>query len=228
MPGRIEMSRRVAVMLIALLLAAGVAAKSARRETIPLKKSFAFFPMEIEQWRGVPQPAFEDDTLAALGVDDYLARVYVDRRRSAVGLYVGYWKSQRQGDAVHSPQNCLPGAGWQIVSRTRISPDDPSQPLSRDLEINRTVIQKGRQRQLVLYWYQSQGRIVASEYWSKIFLVADAIRRNRTDGAVVRIMTPITDADSNRLPLQDERNAERLALDFTALILPRLTDFLPQ
>lgn len=217
-----EMQTRVVVILIGLLCAAGIVGKAAREDTIPARTPFASFPMEIDSWRGVAQPAFEDDTLAALGADDYLARVYFDARHTPVGLYVGYWNSQRQGDAVHSPLNCLPGAGWQMVSRTRI-------PLRKDqpeaFNVNRTVVQKGRQRQLVLYWYQSQGRIIASEYWSKLFLVADAMRNNRTDGAIVRIMTPIADTVTASAP---EVDAERTATQFTVHLLPILNGFLPR
>jgi EpsI family protein len=220
MPG--EMRTRVIVVLIGLVFAAGIAAKAARRDTIPIRMPFTSFPMEIDGWRGISQPAFEDDTLAVLGVDDYLARVYFDARHTPVGLYVGYWSSQRQGDAVHSPLNCLPGAGWQTISRTRI-PVSENQPEA--FEVNRTVVQKGPQRQLVLYWYQSQGRILASEYWSKLFLVADAMRNSRTDGAIVRIMTPIADAVTTSPP---EVDAERAATQFTVHLLPLLDGFLPR
>jgi len=221
-----ELRTRVAILLIGLVVAAGLVAKAARLDTIPFKEPFTSFPMQIDSWSGVSQSPFEDDTLSSLGLDDYLARVYVDPDHSAVGLYVGFWGHQRQGDAVHSPQNCLPGSGWETISRDRIAISALPRPADRGGDVNRTVIQKGRQRQLVLYWYQSQGRIVASEYWSKFFLVADAMRTNRTDGAVVRLMTPIADVGTSSASGEDD--AEHTAARFMAVVLPLLDRFLPR
>ena len=102
-----------------------------------------------------------------LGVDDYARRTYAARASRWVGLYIGYYDSQRQGDTVHSPLNCLPGAGWTPVSQdraTRRVKDTAAAAANREITINRFVIQKGLDRQLVLYWYQSHGRVMASEY----------------------------------------------------------------
>ena len=139
-----------------------------------------------------------------------------------MGLYVGYYGSQRQGDTVHSPLNCLPGAGWvpTAVGRRTLSVSDNGH--ARTIEVNRVVIQKGLDRQLVLYWYQGHGRVVASEYWGKVYLVADAIRMNRTDGALVRVMVPLRDDGRDA-----EAASEQAAEDFTRDVFPLLGRHLP-
>jgi len=168
----------------------------------------------------VPLPA---DSLATLGVDDYVSRVYVDAGTATgaaaqpVSLYVGYYASQRQGDTIHSPQNCLPGAGWQPVEGGRIQ-----LPVGgRSVEVNRYVIEKGLDRQVVLYWYQGRGRIVASEYANKFWLMVDAARVHRTNGALVRVMAPI---GSNAANLG---SADRAVIDFSRALLSQLNGFLP-
>ena len=97
-----------------------------------------------------------------------------------MGLYIGYFRTQRTGATIHSPKNCLPGAGWQpVVSETyQLSLDD-----GRKVPINLYVIRKDLDQEIVLYWYQSHGRVVASEYWGKFYMVYDAMRLNRTDAA---------------------------------------------
>ena len=92
----------------------------------------------------------------------------------------------------------------------------------RDIIVNRYIVQKGLERQLVLYWYQSHGRVVASEYWSKLYLVTDAIRTNRTDGSMVRVIAPIAHGDESGAA------AERVAEDFVRAILPALPAYLPE
>src|SRR5437764_9538068 len=106
---------------------------------------------------------------------------------------MAYFPTQRTGSTIHSPQNCLPGSGWVPVEFSRVEV-----PLrgSDNIRVNRYVIGKGLDRMLVIYWYQAHGRVVASEYWAKFYLVEDAIRMNRSDGALVRLMTPIGQNES--------------------------------
>jgi EpsI family protein len=210
---------RVAILVVFLAASVVLVARSDRSEDVPLRSSFSEFPMDIGGWHGVPQEPFSSAVLDVLRVDDYLTRLYVKRGDSALGLYIGYWRSQRQGDTIHSPLNCLPGAGWEPVSKQTIMVPDAS---GADVPINRYVIQKGMDRQLVLYWYQSHGRVVASEYSSKFYLVADAMRLNRTDGSIVRVTAPIGD-DSP----EAEAQAERAALAFVHALFPELGRFLP-
>jgi EpsI family protein len=162
-------------------------------ENVPLKKEFATFPMEIDGWKG-KQKLFDEKVLNVLGVSDYILRDYIPQTPQIQGnpvlpvtLYVGYYESQRKGKTYHSPKNCLPGGGWQLIEKELISVDFSG----KTHVINKVLIQKDLDKQLVLYWYQDRGRIIASEYWAKIYLVTDAIKKRRTDGAFVRITAPI-------------------------------------
>lgn len=180
--------------------------------------------MALGDWQGRQEPPFPKDILAVLGVDDYLTRAYfTDGGRQGAGLYIGYYQSQRQGDTMHSPLNCLPGAGWEPLSKGNIQIAVPvaSASAARDITINRYVIQKGLDRQLVLYWYQAHGRVIASEYWGKFFLIKDAVRLNRTDGSLVRVIVPIAGGDAGTPA------AEETAVRFVKTLFPVLSGYLP-
>lgn len=216
-------SRTRVIVVLAVLAAATVSvARANRAEEVPLRMSFSLFPMQFGEWKGVQRPPFSDRVLEVLGLDDYLTRYYYTANRETVDLYIGYWKSQQQGGAIHSPQNCLPGSGWEPVSQSILSFPDPRTAGAPPLQVNRYVIRKGVERQLVLYWYQSRGRIVGSEYWSKIYLVLDAARYNRTDAALVRLVVPVADGSP-----EAEARAESQAIGFANEILPQLGAFLP-
>ena len=120
----------------------------------------ANLPMALGSWTGRDLP-IEQRILDAVGVDDHVSRAYFDQRNPPVLLYVGYYKSQRTGATIHSPKNCLPGAGWQPVSSGKIAV-----PLAdgKNALVNLYTIEKGLERQNVIYWYQSHGRLIASEY----------------------------------------------------------------
>jgi EpsI family protein len=216
------MIKRSLILLVCFVAGAGLAARAERPEPVPARATFDRFPMQVGDWQGVQQPPFDANILAVLGVDDYLTRAYVAPDRSAVGLYIGYYGSQRQGDTMHSPLNCMPGAGWEPVSNRMLPISiaaDGSAPASQ-IVVNRYVIQKGLDRQLVLYWYQSHGRVVASEYWGKFYLIRDAMRLNRTDGALVRVIAPIAGDDG-------ETKAEGQAVGFVKALFPLLGSYLP-
>jgi len=213
------MVTRAAILFCCLMGGAVVIASANRPEERVARLPFAQFPMQIEEWRGAPQPPMEPKVLAVLGVDDYLTRAYYTPDQSGlVGLYLGYYGSQRQGDTMHSPLNCLPGAGWAPLSNTRVS----IPVLGDSMVVNRYIIQKGLDRQLVLYWYQSHGRVVASEYWSKFYLIRDAVRLNRTDGAIVRVIAPIAIGSED-----GGEAAERIATRFVRVLYPMLSPYLP-
>ena len=214
------MVTRAAILFCCLMGGAVVIASANRSEERIARLPFAQFPMQIEEWGGAPQPPMEPKVLAVLGVDDYLTRAYYTPDQSGlVGLYLGYYGSQRQGDTMHSPLNCLPGAGWAPLSNTRVS----IPVLGDSIVVNRYIIQKGLDRQLVLYWYQSHGRVVASEYWSKFYLIRDAVRLNRTDGAIVRVIAPIAIGSED-----GGEAAERIATRFVRVLYPMLSPYLPR
>jgi EpsI family protein len=204
---------------VVLLLAGTAALLHARsvNEIVPPHAALTSFPASIDLWRGTEVP-MSPETLAVLGPGQFLVRDY---RRSPfepyVNLYVAYFPSQKTGDTIHSPQNCLPGAGWTPLQAGHIS-------LRRNdgttITINRFIISRGIVRELVLYWYQAHDRVTPSEYWAKIYLVTDAIRMNRTDGALVRIVTPLGNGT--------EESAQVRALEFTHQVLPLLDSYIPR
>jgi len=218
------MLNRAIVLFVTLLCGAAGVVRANRPEQAPPRVSFDQFPLQLGAWTGQMLPPLDEKVLKVLGADDYLNRVYSGPDRSAAGLYIGYYKSQRQGDSIHSPQNCMPGAGWEPLERTLITIPAPTGEGAgtTDISINRYVIQKGVDRQLVLYWYQSHGRVVASEYWSKFYLVRDAVRLNRTDAALVRVIVPIASNDED-----SEKQAETRAVDLVKKIYPVLPSYLP-
>jgi EpsI family protein len=216
-------SRTRVIVVLAVLAAASVSvARANRSEEVPIRISLSLFPMQIGEWQGVQRPPFTDKILAVLGLNDYLTRYYYNKNREVVDVYIGYWQSQQQGGAIHSPQNCLPGSGWEPESQGILTFPDPRTPGAPALNVNRYMIRKGTERQLVLYWYQSRGRIVGSEYWSKIYLVLDAARYNRTDAALVRLVIPVANVSP-----EAEARAESQAIGFANAMLPALSAFLP-
>lgn len=176
--------------------------------------SLANLPLQIGDWRGRDDVALSPEMVEAAGVDDYVNRLYVTPSRHAVSLYVGYYASQRQGDTIHSPQNCLPGAGWQAVASTRHELATPD----ATVEVNDVLIQKGLDRAEVLYWYQGRGHTIASEYANKLWLMLDAARLHRTDGALVRIIAPVA---------SDAARARADVVAFAAALFPHLTREVP-
>lgn len=175
-------------MLAVLLGATAGMAYLSKREDTPPAKPLSDFPTQIAGFKSVADWPLEQRFIDVLGVTDYLNRGYVSPTEGQVGLYIGYFRSQRTGASIHSPKNCLPGSGWQPEQATvyELTLDD-----GRKVPINLYIVRKDLDEQLVLYWYQAHGRVVASEYWGKYYLIYDALRLNRTDAALVRITAPI-------------------------------------
>ena len=213
------MKTRMLLLCLTLLIATAFIARASKPEVTPIREPLSGLPMQIGKWVGQIAPDMDSRVMDILGVDDYVNRVYYGSDSYPIGLYVGYYQSQKQGDTIHSPLNCLPGAGWNPVKRGSISIPLSGKPT---IEINRIVILKGTDRQVVLYWYQSHGRVVASEYWGKIYTVLDAIRMNRTDAALVRVITPVIGGDEGA-----EIMAETNAIKFVQLMFPLLDRYLP-
>src|SRR5579863_7178996 len=128
---------RSVVLFACLVLAAVAVARADRSEVPPKRATLADFPMQVGGWRAFVLPPFTPSALAVLGLNDYLTRDYIAPDRSGVNLYIGYWESQRQGDTIHSPLNCLPGAGWEPLSQTIISVPDSRSPVGGSIPLNR-------------------------------------------------------------------------------------------
>ena len=187
-------------------------------DQLPPRKDLASFPDQIGEWSGT-RLSIRADVLDVLGPGEYSQRLYQNPSEDRyVDLFLAYVPNQRTGDWLHSPKHCLPGAGWAPVAANHVS---LARPGGGHITVNRYVIAKGLDRQVVLYWYQAHGRAVASEYWAKLYLVEDAIRLNRTDGALVRVTTPVTGSESLE-------GGEHRALAFATQILPILDEYIPR
>jgi EpsI family protein len=216
LPGRLTV---LAAVLAMTALASGYAG---RTEAAHAAASLASLPRVIDGWRGLDRPELPADELAALGVDAHVDRSY-RRAGAAVGLYVGYYGSQRQGDTVHSPMNCLPGTGWAPVESGTVTLTVPRGPsgVAAPISVRRLRVQRGTDEALVLYWYQSRGRVTASDYWSKAYLMYDAIRLNRTDTALVRVFSMVDGVDGGPARAQHDVTA------FVRSLMPVLDRHLP-
>ena len=208
------MTRRLLLLTFVVLAAAVCLRASTAEERVPLRRPLKEMPWTMGEWTAIRQEDFDPATVAVLRADDYVSRNYVRHAADDADLYVGYYETQRQGDTVHSPMNCLPAAGWQLLTMERTAVD-----AGQSIVVNRDLIQKGLDKRLVLYWYQSHGRVVASEYWSKAYLVLDGLRLHRTDGALVRVITSVRDS---------EAQAEQRAADFVRALFPVITFHLPE
>jgi exosortase D (VPLPA-CTERM-specific) len=176
-------------------------------------------PLQIAGWTGTDIP-IDQQTLDILGPGEYLLRDYENgsQPESTINLYIPFFPTQKAGDTIHSPDHCLPGAGWIPISREVIRlglPDGSSIP------VNRYVISKTGERQLVLYWFQAHGRVVASEWWAKYYLIRDSIRLNRSDGGMVRLMTPMLEGES-----ADVAQARMMKLG--SQLLPLIDNYIPR
>lgn len=202
--------------MVAVLLAAtaGMGFLS-HGEATPPAKQLSEFPKEIGSYHEVAEFPLDAETLKVLGVTDYASRAYYSPTQGELGLYIGYFRTQRQGASIHSPKNCLPGAGWQPTVSEIYQLDLPD---GRKVPVNLYVIRKDLDQQVVLYWYQSHGRVVASEYWGKFYMVADAIRLNRTDAALVRITAPVRNGDVEAARKQAIAFAQQVAMDVEQII----------
>ena len=189
-----------------------------REEVVPSRADFGEFPLSLGDWKG------KSDRLDQIYVDvlkfnDYALINYVDGNKQLINFYVAYYASQRGGQSAHSPRSCLPGGGWKIASlKQQAIPE--TQVNGNPLTINRAMIEKGDEKQLVYYWFQQRGRVIDNEYLVKWYLFWDALTRNRTDGALVRITTPVRAGDS--VYAVDQRLTK-----FAQKVNPLLNDYIP-
>src|SRR5271157_3928210 len=191
----------------------------ARTEVIPEHLPLSAFPTELLGWDST-EIVQDKKTLEVLGQGDFMERVYKDPNGKLpyVDLFLAYFPSQRAGETPHSPQHCLPGSGWNPEENVRFTLVLPSHD---PFPVNRYVISKAGERRLVLYWFWAHDRGVASEYWAKFYLVQDAIRMNRSDGALVRLVTPM-------FPGETSDAAEQRIFPFASAVVPLLNDYIPR
>ncbi|MFC1772747.1 VPLPA-CTERM-specific exosortase XrtD [Pseudomonadota bacterium] len=190
----------------------------ARSEEIPERPLFTGFPMEIGKWRGAGD-TLEQIYINQLKFDDYIIADYRSPEGQAVNFYVAYYGSQKKGESAHSPKSCIPGGGWGIVSHEQkeVSLGGKGVP---PLSVNRLLIQKGEYRRLVYYWFHGRGRNITNEYMVKWYIFWDALNRNRTDGALVRLT-------ANMAPGEEIGEAEARLADFARAVLNPLDKYVP-
>jgi EpsI family protein len=180
------------ILTLVLLLQAGAYyALASRAERVPDVAPLTTFPNFIGGWQTMKEIAVEKEVQDVLKADDTLSRQYASLTGGQLYLFLAYFRTQRKGQSPHSPKNCLPGAGWEQVEDAKISVDVPGR--DTPILINKYVVAHGEDKSLTLYWYQSHGRVIASEFSAKFWLVADAIRYHRSDTSLVRVSIPVRD-----------------------------------
>ncbi len=209
---------RFVVATLLILGAALLLQARARSEIFPPRLPLKQFPAQLGDWTGT-DVAIDKDVLEVLGPGDFLVRIYQSQQKTPyIDLFIAYFRSQRAGDTIHSPQHCLPGSGWAPVENKRIT---LTMPGHEPFPANRYLIAKGDARQFVLYWFWAHDRGVASEYWAKFYLVADSIKMNRSDGALVRITSPM-------YPGETADAAQQRVFPFASEVMPLLDNYIPR
>jgi len=206
-----------------LLVQAAVLYSAVRPEFIPVSPPLEGMPATLGSWQLAQTGVIEQEVLDVLKADDILNRVYckisIDeclKSGQAASLFVAAFRTQRTGKAPHSPKNCLPGSGFVKISSGELAIDvGRGAPIS----VNRYVVATGKERDLVLYWYQSRDRVVADEFKAKFWVIRDAISLNRTDTALVRVIVPVIN--------RDEAQAEAAGTDFVKSFYSTLLNYLP-
>lgn len=215
---RLIKSRHALVLTVILLAQMALLYGYSRDEAIPVVPALSTFPKEFPGWTMLRESKVEDEVLEVLKADDTLTRYYGNGERYA-SLFIAYFKTQRTGQVPHSPKHCLPGSGWTPSQSGFLKIDIPGQ--NRSINVNRYVVTRGDASSMVLYWYQSLDRVVASEYMAKVYLVTDSIRFNRTDTALVRVVVPIAGGAAG------VDSAEKTGVAFVQEMFPSLGMFFP-
>ena len=186
--------------------------------SVAIKKSLSTFPDQLGTYFLSDTYRSSAAVVELLGVDDYIQYNYHQRTGHNINLYVGYYGAVGVDGAYHSPKNCMPGSGWGIDTIEEISIPFKS-ATDKKVNVTQMIIRHGAQQQLVLYWFQNRGRIIASEYWEKVYLIFDALTKQRRDGTFVRIIT------STSKESFDKDQLETVA--FAEIVMAELEGYLP-
>ena len=212
-------TKRTAIILLLFLLTfIGLRVTDSVHET-PIKQELSNFPTVIDEWRFVQKGTFSAPIIDMLGVADYISYDYVKEDGSPVNLYISYFTAVGVTGGYHSPQNCMPGGGWNMTTIEDVALP-PNGLYTNGVTIKKAIVQKGAERQVVLYWFQNRGRIISSEYWEKIYLVLDAVFKQRRDGSFIRIIAKIP-------PNATEEAFTRDMLSFAQKTMEIATEFIP-
>jgi exosortase D (VPLPA-CTERM-specific) len=208
------------VVIVCAAMALGATYLRGHTAVMLQRQSFAEFPMTLDgDWSG-RREVIDQKYLDVLKLDDYVMATYVSKGAhdgARLGFYAAFYGSQLAGRSVHSPRSCLPGDGWEVSNLETIHLKDPSGAL---VPVNRALIVRGAESQLVYYWFEQRGRVIANEYLVKWFILVDALSRRRTDGALIRMIAPISPAGSLE-------QADATLVDFFGRIKTRLPRFVP-
>jgi len=204
---------RIAIVIALFALTfAGLHFSQTVRET-PIKQPLSAFPVEIGDWKFARKSFFSAPVIDMLGVADYISYDYIEGNGGWLNLYISYFTAVGVTGGYHSPQNCLPGGGWNIASVEDV-------PLARGGQIKKVIVQKGGEQQVVLYWFQNRGRIIASEYWEKIYLVLDAVFKQRRDGSFIRIIGQVPRGGDREKFIQEMLDFAGQTVDLAAQFIP--------
>ncbi|KXK04239.1 MAG: EpsI family protein [Acidobacteria bacterium OLB17] len=211
------MNLRFAKLIV--LLVAGAALVNwlyFRGENIVARQGLDAFPKVLGEWRQRGDAfTFSEETDRVLGATDYTMREYVSSEGKVANIYIGYYGSQKVGATYHSPQNCLPGAGWVMLDPQEV---EITRADGTKFAANQFFVENGSYREVMIYWYEGRGRTAASEYADKMHSILDSILKRRTDGAMIRVMVNVGD---------DEAGATEAVRRLSAEVADRLSPFVP-
>jgi exosortase D (VPLPA-CTERM-specific) len=206
-------------VLILLIVVLAKFALPERQESLPERQTFNEFPVEIGEWKS-SRKTMETKFINALKFEDYLLSNYVSKQ-GVLELYIAYYDSQRKGESAHSPRSCLPGAGWKITDRNEVIIEYNNFANNQAvMSVNRMLVERGDNKFLMYYWFKQRDRHIANEYLVKWYLFWDGVSRNRTDGALIRVIYPIAVGG-------DVQQSDQIIQSFLQKTLPALPEFIP-
>jgi EpsI family protein len=205
------------IIVVVLLLGTLIASRTIEfREKVPIKRSLKEFPAQVGEWSG-KQEAMEAVFLDSLTLSDYTIVNYANGKGRSVNFYAAYYESQRKGESIHSPETCLPGGGWVFREAGATNVEAPG----GTMRVNRAFTEKSGSKQLVYYWFSMRGRVLRNLYQAKIYTFWDALTKHRTDGALIRLITPVYDDET-------PSDAEGRLQGFTRQLAPVLKEYIPE